>query len=86
MRLYPAYKLEDVLTMYTSAFFQLYEEGSRLKIAEYRLLANIISVPHMEDEDRNRFINSLDTAAADPRDILQEDDYTGIEQLKGLLQ
>lgn len=86
MVLFPAYRHDQVLDMYTSSFFQLYDEGARIRMGEYRLLANIASAPHMSEDSRQEFLTSLDIAANDPRDILLADgDNSGIQTLKELL-
>lgn len=87
MQAYPQYSLRDALSEYATAFFSLLEEAYRLQFANYRMLANISLAPNMEDSDRIHFLESLDMASQDPRDILnqEEDDGTGIETLRDWL-
>ena len=83
---FPSYDLEKVLDMYSSAFFQLFEEAAHIEASRRRFDAAVASVPHMEETARSEFIDSLDRAADDPRDILLEDeDYSDIHKLKELL-
>lgn len=65
------------------SFFTLLNEGYRRQSYEWRTLATIVSVPHMEEDRRNEFLKSLEMASTDPRDILiEKDDFSGLEKLK----
>lgn len=86
MRMYPAYKLRDVLDEYAITFFTLLAEGYRYQYRHYYNLVNVFSVPYMEDDDRKEFIRNLEWATQEPSDILKpSDDYSGIEDLKRML-
>lgn len=84
MRLYKAYKLQDVLDEYAISFFTMLEQGYRLEFEQYKMWVNIVSAPHMKDQDRKDFIRLLTDAATDISDILKTDadDYSGLEDLK----
>lgn len=71
MRMYPAYKLRDVLEEYAVTFFALLNEGYRLKNAEYTMLSQISDLPHMEKDSRLQFYRSLEWASTHPSDILK---------------
>lgn len=84
MLMYKGYKLRDVMDEYAIAFFTLLEQGYRLKLEEYRMQVNIISTPHMKEQDRKDFVKSLEQGATDLRDILDRDadDYSGLDDLR----
>jgi|GEM_PF-4863523 len=71
MRMYPAYKLHDVLDEYAITFFALLNEGYRLKYADAQLLAQIADLPHMDKDNRARFYKNLEWASTHPSDILK---------------
>lgn len=70
MRMYPGYKLRDVLDEYAISFYSLLNEGYRLKYGDMVLLAQITDLPHMKREDRIELYRSLEWAATHPSDIL----------------
>ena len=70
MHMYPAYTVEGVLNEYAIRFFAMLNEGYRLKYDNARLLAQIADLPHMEQEDRNKFYKNLEWASMHPADIL----------------
>lgn len=75
--------------MPAATFFVLLEEGYRRQYRDYRMQANIVTVPHMENADRKRFLHEIDSIATDPRDIFnleQADDYSNLKRLKNLLR
>ena len=84
MQMYKGYKLRDVMDEYAIAFFTLLEQGYRLKLEEYRMQVNIISSPHMKEQDRKDLVRSLEQGATDMRDILttDADDYSGLDDLR----
>ena len=84
MQMYKGYKLRDVMDEYAIAFFTLLEQGYRLKLEEYRMQVNIISAPHMKEQDRKDLVRSLEQGATDMRDILttDADDYSGLDDLR----
>lgn len=71
MRMYPAYKLRDVLDEYAITFFALLNEGYRLMHGEYLMLAQIGDLPQMTAEDRRNFYKNLEWASTHPSDILK---------------
>lgn len=71
MRIYPAYKLRDVLTEYAITFFALLNEGYRLKHGDYQMLAQIADLPKMNADDRRTFYKNLEWASTHPADILK---------------
>ena len=74
MRMYPAYKLRDVLNEYAITFFALLNEGYRLKHADYLMLAQISDLPNMEQKGRSKFYKNLEWASKHPSDILKRSD------------
>lgn len=70
MRIYPSYKLRDVLDEYAVSFFALLNEGYRLKHGDFLMLAQIADLPHMKKSERQDFYRSLEWAATHPSDIL----------------
>lgn len=73
MRLYPAYKLRDVLDEYAITFFALLNEAYRLKHGDYLMLAQLADLPNMEAKDRKVFYRNLEWASTHPADILKSD-------------
>ncbi len=71
MRMYPAYKLRDVLEEFAVTFFFLLNEGYRLQYADALLIAHIGDLPNMEDKDRKNFYKNLEWASMHPSDILK---------------
>lgn len=87
MRMYPAYKLRDVLDEYAISFFALLNEGYRLQHTEYLMLSHIADVPHMEEKSRAQFYRNLEWAATHPSDILKQDgEGSSPAEIKKLLQ
>lgn len=87
MRMYPSYRLQDVLNEYAITFFALLNQGYRLRHEHYLMMCNIISFPHIEDDKaRRQFIAQLEWAIKEPGDILnnEDDEDNGIEQVKQL--
>lgn len=89
--MYPGYgNVRAVLDEYASVFFVLLAEGYRIRYKNYQMLTNIAMLPNADDGDtRTQFIESLEIATTDPRDILNlgdfEDDGSGIELLRSML-
>lgn len=89
--MYPGYgNIRAVLDEYSSVFFVLLSEGYRIRYKNYQMLTNIAMLPNAEDDNiRTTFIQSLDIATTDPRDILSLDtdidDTSGIDLLRSLL-
>lgn len=71
MRMFPAYKLRDVLDEYAITFFALLNEGYRLRYGDYLMLAQIGDLPQMEANDRKNFYKNLEWASTHPADILK---------------
>lgn len=71
MRMYPAYKLSDVIEEYAITFYSLLNEGYRLRYSFLLLQANIVDLPHMKTEDRKNFYRELKWASMHPNDILK---------------
>jgi hypothetical protein len=68
--MYPAYQLRDVLELYAKVFFTLLNEGYRLQYGHYKMLAQLMLVPHMKDDQRRSFLQQLDWASQPPDAIL----------------
>lgn len=89
--MYPGYgNLRAVLDEYASVFFALLAEGYRIRYKNYQMLTNIAMIPNAEDGNvREQFMQSLDIATTDPRDILSLDtdidDTSGIDLLRSML-
>lgn len=89
--MYPGYgNIRAVLDEYGSVFFSLLEQGYRIRYKNYQMLTNIAMIPNAEDGTvRSDFIQSLDIATTDPRDILSLDtdieDTSGIDLLRSML-
>lgn len=85
MRMYPQYKAADVLAEYAVTFFTLLNAGYRLENKRYMMMAQIASVPHMEDSARTGFLRQLEWSSKDPSDILETDegpaDMNGVKNL-----
>ena len=82
--------MRAVLDEYASVFFTLLAEGYRIRYKHYQMLTNIAMIPNAEDgSTRADFIQSLEVATTDPRDILSLgpdiDDTSGIELLRSML-
>lgn len=87
MRLYPAYKLHDVMNEYAVTFFSLLNEGYRLKYSDYIMLAQLNDLPHMDKQNRNKFYKNLEWAATHPSDILNSSgESSSPAEIKKLLQ
>lgn len=71
MRMYPAYKREDVLNEYAISFLALLNEGYRLMRSEDLIQARISDLPHMDQDSRKKFYRELEWAATHPSDILK---------------
>lgn len=71
MRMYPAYRLADVLQEYAISFFALLNEGYRLRYVDAQLLVQIADMPHMKKEDREKVFRNMKWAATHPGDILK---------------
>lgn len=71
--MYPTYRPLDVMNEYAITFFSLLNEGYKLKYRHYTMLAQLISIPHMKDEHRNKLMKQLEFASSDPDDILKTD-------------
>lgn len=83
--MYKGYTVRTVMDEYAITFFTMLNNGYRLEMQRYKMLANIASVPHMKDEDRKDFMRQLEYAGQDPSDILNTeglDDYSGLDKLK----
>ena len=83
--MYGGYTASSVLQEYSLTFFTLLNEGYRQRNEDSLVLSNITLLPHMEDKDRRRYLNSLNMASKDVNDILSprgEGSTTG--QLKRL--
>lgn len=86
MRMYPAYKLADVLNEYAVAFFTLLNEGYRLRFADALLQGHLNDLPSMSQSDRIRFYRQLEWASKHPSDILNSDsDGSSPTEIKKLL-
>lgn len=86
MRMYPSYKLSDVLDEYAITFFTMLAEGYRYEYRKYQMLASIVSLPHMDEGDRTTFLRQLEWATQEPGGILNpSDDYSGIEDIRKML-
>jgi hypothetical protein len=70
MQMYPAYKLQDVLSEYAITFFALLNQGYRLRYKNYLMLAGISDLPQADKSHREQFYRNLEWAATDPSDIL----------------
>jgi len=71
MRMYPSYKLRDVLEEYAICFFTLLNEGYRQQYRHYQMLAQLSDLPHMDKSQRASFYENLKWASIDPSDILK---------------
>lgn len=71
MRMYPSYKLRDVLNEYAITFFALLNEGYRLKYADYIMLAQIAELSEHDNNYREQFYKNLEYASTYPSDILK---------------
>lgn len=71
MRMYPAYKLRDVLAEYAITFYVLLNEGYRLKYGDYKMLGQLADLPHMDRSQREQFYRNLEWASTHPSDILK---------------
>lgn len=70
MRLYPAYKLRDVLDEYAVVFYSLLNEGYRQRSADYMAALAVSDFPQQDREHRMKLIKNLEWAAVHPADIL----------------
>lgn len=85
--MYPRYSYQDVLNELAVVFFSLLNNGYRLQSQRYMLLAQIASVPHMEDGARQSFLRQLEWSAQDPSDILDtEDADSSIDGVRNLFR
>lgn len=71
--MYPSYKLPDVLEEYASVFFSLLNEGYRIRYRHYAMMAQLMLLPHAENEDRTKFMKKLEFAGNELIDILETD-------------
>ena len=85
LQMYQGYTLHTALEMYAVSFFRLLDEGYRLKYQEYRMMANIVSVPDMKEMDRKAFLRQLDYASKSPDEVFNSGDNT-IEDAKQLFR
>lgn len=53
---------------------------------DYIILSKISLLPHLEEDERRSFLESLTRELDNPGDILNdENDYSGIEELKEIM-
>lgn len=87
MRMYPAYKLRDVLDEYALTFFALLNEGYRLQYKHYEMLAQLSDLPYMDKDARSRFYRILEWVSSDPDAILKTSgEGSSPAEIKKLLQ
>lgn len=85
MRMYPAYKLRDVLEEYAITFYALLNEGYRLRYGDYQMLSRIADLPYMDKSDRQQFYKNLEWASTHPSDILKPSKGSSPAEIKRLL-
>lgn len=73
MRMYPAYKLRDVLEEYAVTFYALLDEAYRQRYADYVMLARISDLPSIDQTHREEFYKNLEWASTHPSDIINKD-------------
>lgn len=87
MRMYPAYRLRDVLGEYAITFFALLNEGYRLQNKHYLMLAQLGDLPHMDSKNRINFYKQLEWASTPPSDILKTNgEGSSPAEIKKILQ
>lgn len=87
MRMYPAYKLRDVMEEYAITFFALLEEGYRQENRRLSLLAQISMLPNAKPQAQKDFVKQFDNAAKDiTDDILRPSTSASSEESEAKLK
>lgn len=73
------------LDMYAITFFKLIEHSLKLDGEDYRMLANIYSLPHLNPTQSKRIIKMLDTYGEPTEPITSDKIKNDRERLKKLL-
>ena len=67
-------------------FFSMLNQAYKLQANELEWQAVVASLPHMKDSDRNSLMKRLELAQRDISELGKtNDDYSGLEKLKGRL-
>lgn len=72
--------------MYAITFFRLVESSLKLDGEDYRMLANIYSLPHLEPAQSRNIIRMLDSYGEPRKGITSEEIKNDRERLRRLLE
>jgi len=86
LRLYPNFKIDDLLHMPSVTFFALLSEGSKLEVIEMKKLLMVASFTSFDEDKRKEILDSLILPEDVLSDILESENPDDINTLKEALE
>ncbi len=77
--------MERTFDLYAVTFFRLVEESLKLDGEDYRILANITTLPHLKPEQSRKIVEMLDTYGEPKKAVTEDKIKADREQLRRLL-
>ncbi len=78
--------MRQVLNERSRTFFALLNEGFKNEVKNYRMQVAITLVPHMDEDERQTFINSLQLPEDILSDILESENVSSISEIKEIFE